>query len=511
MIRLTLAVLALVAAAPASAPRAARGAVAEGIEWLHSFEYERALAAFARAERDDPGDARAYWGQAMCYEQLLWGHENIEEARAILARMRARGALDRATPTDREWVETLSALFGSGDRPARLAAYAADMEKLAAAYPDDPDAAAFHGLALLATRARGLAGHHGGEQEQPQLAGSPEQERAAQIFGRILQTHPRHPGALHYLIHTWDDPQNAGKALAAARTYGEVVPESSHARHMPAHIFVQLGMWDEAIAADEGAAAAADAKVAKDGLPIAAADFHPLSWLVYEYTQAGRFDDARRAQARIQSAADATRDPRLLSLAATSRSRVAIEAGDWDAVRGPEFVNYEELFAVGFGAAHRGDLALAERARIRLAELAAQPRYATRRPLLEIMALQVGAVIRARSSDVEGALALLADAAARERALPEAIGPPALIKPAEEQYAEYLLTAGRRDEAREGFEGALRRARNRRASVQGLSRASEAARSSGSDGARSRTGGAVSAIVVVLIVIAARRRRARSA
>jgi tetratricopeptide (TPR) repeat protein len=269
-------------------------------------------------------------------------------------------------------------------------------------------------------------------------------------------------------------------------------------------------MWPEAIASDEAAASAADAKVAADRLPVTAQDFHPLSWLVYEYTQEGRFEDARRAVERVRRPAEATQDPRLLSLLATLRSRLAVEERNWAAIGGPNFVNYDELFAVGFSAAHRDETALAERARIRLAEMAKLPRYAERRVLLDIMALQVGAAIRARANDVEGALELLADATKFERALPAAIGPPPLIKPAQEQYAELLLDSGRTQEAVAQFEGALERGRNRRASVAGLERARRAATSQ--DGRTKKTvAGGASGVMILLILLMARRRRAKSA
>ena len=501
-----------VAAATGPAPASATH-VAEGISWLHSFEYERALAAFERAEQADPRAAMAYWGQAMCYEQLLWGNENVEEAQRILARARASGALARAGERDRAWIATLEPLFGTGDRPSRLSGYASAMAALAAKYPEDPDAASFHGLALLATRTRGLAGAHPSahtDHAAVQLVGSAEQQQAAGIFARVIEKHPKHPGALHYLIHTWDDPANAHKALDAARAYPSVAPESSHARHMPAHVFMQLGMWPEAIASDEAAAAAAEARVAADKLPVTAQDFHPLSWLVYEYLQAGRDGDARSTLEKLRGPAQATQDPRLLSMLGTLRARVAVETGAWAELANPNFVNYEELFGVAFAAAHRGDTPLAERGRLRLSELAKQPRYAERRVLLEIMALQVGAVLRARSDDVEGALGLLADAAKAEQALPAAIGPPALIKPAQEQYAELLLTAGRPEEAVAQFEGTLARMRNRRASLAGLERARAATSNAGGAATKTVAGGA-GGLMILLILLMARRRRLKSA
>ena len=514
---LGLGLLGLGAFGPAWAFAAPADDIAAGVSWLHSFEYERALAAFERAEKAEPRTLMAYWGQALCYEQLLWGNENVEEARRILGRARAAGVVERASAKERAWLAAIEPLFGDGDRPSRVTTFAAAMAALATKYPDDPDIASFHGLAILATRSRGLAGaHHAGEQEQPALIGSAEQDRAAGIFNRVLARHPKHPGALHYLIHTWDDPANAHKALEAARVYPSVAPESSHARHMPAHVFVQLGMWPEAIASDEAAAAAAEAKVKQDSLPVTAHDFHPLTWLVYEYLQANRFDDARRAVEPLRAAADATRDPRLLSLAATLRTRIAIESERWNVLAGPGYVNYEELFGVGYSAAQRhgnevpfdpADAALAERARARLAEMATLPRYAERRVLLEIMAMQIGAAMRARSGDEEGALSLLADATRAELTLPPGIGPPALIKPAQEQYAEALVRAGRVEEAVAQFEAALKRAPNRRLLVAGL----DIARRRGqlSTTRAWPVGGAVVAIVLALVAV--RRRRASRA
>jgi tetratricopeptide (TPR) repeat protein len=507
MVRLVLPALLLILAQPAAAEMSRE--VADGLSWMHSFEYERALAAFQRAEQANPRDALAYWGQALCYQQLIWGNENVEEARAILARMRRAGALEAAGEKERAWIATLAPLFGEGPRSSRVIAFAAAMGDLARKYPDDADVQSLRGLALLATRSRGLAGaHHGGDVETPPLAGSAEQEQAAAIFTAVLKQHPKHPGALHYLIHAWDDPANARKALDAARVYATVVPESSHARHMPAHVFVQLGMWNEAIASDEAAHAAAEAKIAKDGLPVTATDFHPLSWLVYEYAQAERFADARRTIDRLQQAASSTRDPRLLSLAATLRARLALEEHNWDAVPGPSFVNYDELFAVGYSAAARGDTALADRARVRLQEMSTQPRYESRRAILEIMALQVGAAIRAHTNDNDGALALLADAARRDAALPASIGPPALLKPAQEQYGEALLAAGRLDESLAQFDAALARAPGRRISTQMRAKVVGAIRSRQ---ARTRAwpiGGGLLTAIIALVAI--RRRRARA-
>src|SRR5262245_65982820 len=93
----------------------------------------------------------------------------------------------------------------------------------------------------MSRRLIGTADAHEGHSQA--LAGSETQKRVEEILGRVLRTHPQHLGALHYLIHNDDDPAHARLALEAAGTLTRLAPDSSHARHMPAHIFLQLGRW----------------------------------------------------------------------------------------------------------------------------------------------------------------------------------------------------------------------------------------------------------------------------
>jgi tetratricopeptide (TPR) repeat protein len=465
---------------PTSGSPEARQAFLTGLAWLHSFEYEQALESFQKAQTIEPDFAMAYWGEAICYQQFLWGNEDPAMARQILGRFGAtpEARARRATsPRERAWLASLDVLFGSGDRATRLSAYAEAMRQLAAADPTDPEAAAFHGLALMATASRGLAGHHGADGSTASsgaaltLAGSNIQQQAAAIFNRIMQQHPRHPGALHYLIHVYDDPAHAELALDAASTYAGIAPESSHARHMPAHVFVQLGRWADAATSDAAAFAASDAMVKNKALPSTMRDYHALSWLVYEYLQLGRFQDARRALDQLAAVADKSRLPALLSLRATLRARVVVEEGTWNQLASPDYVNYDELFAVGLSAIKRGDFGLAELARQRLADMAGADRYRERRPLLEIMARGLSGQLRLASGDADGGLAIMREAVALELALPSAIGPPALIKPSYELLAEMLLDRGNAREADTQFAAGLNVSRNRSALVLGRARA----------------------------------------
>jgi hypothetical protein len=462
---------------------------------LHSFEYDQAIAAFREAREIDPAFAMAYWGEALSYSQPLWYHEDVTRARQTLSRFGATPAARLAkVPTARErgYFEAVEALFGAGERRARAAAYAARMDALSNQFPEDDEAAAFYALALLATI--------------PQNARDPQISlRAGALAASILRRNPEHPGAAHYALHAYGDGDHARLGLEAARIYARIAPASSHARHMPSHVFLPLGMWDEAVRSDESAFAASVALAERAGLSSAQYDFHSLSWLHYEYLQQGRFTKARGMDDTVrlaldQQTVDGSRQPAhhaeseigrgfnaqsLRSEAASMRARLVVESGSWTelATRG-SFDNVDELFAIGFAAARLGDRARAEAAiqHLRRAREAA-PDPENKR-LADIMAGEVTGALLLAAGEKNRALDALAGAAAAEAAMPRPIARPYPIKPAVELYAEALLAAGDAAAAAERFRASLARTPRRAASLIGLARAQAA---SGDRAAAART------------------------
>src|SRR5262249_53291108 len=280
---------------PTSGAAAAQPAFVRGVLYLHSFEYDDAIDAFREAQKIDPAFAMAYWGEALAYDQPLWLNQQIDRARAALARLApTRAARLAKAPTAREkgYLDAVELLYGQGDAAARHRAYAERMGALHAQYPDDDEAAAFYALALLSTIPEG------GRNPDVSL-------KAGAIVSAILKKNPQHPGAAHYALHAYDDGEHAAKGLDAARIYARIAPASSHARHMPSHVFMTLGMWDEAAASDESAFAASVDLAQRKGLSASQYDFHALSWLHYEYLQQGRFAKARDAMAQVVAALDA--------------------------------------------------------------------------------------------------------------------------------------------------------------------------------------------------------------
>jgi hypothetical protein len=222
---------------------------------LHSYEYIDARAAFQEAERADPKFALAYWGEAFTHSQFDWGTEDLPQAEAALARL-APGRDQRlalaGSARERAFGAAIESFLAGGAPLDRARAFADAMRAYAAQAPDDIEAAAF------AARGALYVLRYAPPAERVQRA-----EDAIALAERVVAANPNHPGGIHYLIHATDSPRFAAKGLAAARAYDKLAPDADHALHMPSHIFLQLGMWDDVTASNERSWAASRTWVAR--------------------------------------------------------------------------------------------------------------------------------------------------------------------------------------------------------------------------------------------------------
>jgi tetratricopeptide (TPR) repeat protein len=463
---------------PTSGASEAQPHFLRGVAALHNFEYDEAVEAFRQARRVDPRFALAYWGEALAHHSVLTSDSDVAGGRAILRQLGAtREARLARAPTDKErgFLEAADALFGGGDGTVRQRAYVEAMERLHARHPDDNEVASFYALALLDTAIRATYGLNRAPAEghqHHQLAGSDTQRRAGAILRQVLARNPEHPGAAHYLLHNYDDPEHAARALDVARTYARIAPASSHAQHMPAHIFIQLGLWHEAAASDEAASRAAESWRIGRRLDESRTDFHPLTWLQYERLQLGQAERAREMAASMQAAAARTGSDILRNHAASMLARHVVETRQWALLRdADDFGNLDELLAIGLSAARGGNIERADQVRELFGRLASGGDTQAMAPALRVMEREVVALVHAAGGRTTEAVDALRAAADAERGLPAGMGPPRPIKPANELLGEVLLEAGRAPEAREAFERALQRYPNRSTSVLGLARA----------------------------------------
>jgi tetratricopeptide (TPR) repeat protein len=467
---------------PTSGAPAAQADFLRGVTWLHNFGYEEAIESFRAAQRIDPQFAMAYWGEAMCYTQPLWFHEDVAGGLAALAKLaptRDGRAAKAKTRREQMYLTAVEALYGQGNKPARDRAYSEAMAALVAAFPTDDEAKAFHALSLLAMLPRGDAA-------------LPLREKAGAIAEAIFKRNPKHPGAAHYILHAYDHGQLVTRALSAARAYAAIAPAASHALHMPAHAFVQLGYWAEAAAADEASWNASVAWAARKGLSVALRDFHSLTWLQYEWTQQGRFADALAALKHIDEAmkvvksgdqvgghhysdSEIGRGAGALALRndrGSMRARWVIEREQWTEMKAQtSFDNIDELFALGMSAVKLGDLPRAEAAMKAFAGAAAPDQDPGLREQASIMAAELEALLAFTRGRLADAFAAMDRAVDLQNRLPRPIGRPYPVKGAEELYGELLLQAGRAREAMAWFERALTRTPNRSRAVLGLARA----------------------------------------
>lgn len=477
----------------AKSPGPAHAEFIRGVAWLHSFMYEDAIDAFRAAQKIDPNSVMAYWGEAMSFSQPLWFFEEIDKGRAALAKLGATPAARMAkarTPREQGFLRAAEALFGPGDRPARAAAHAKEMARVAAENPGDDDAETFYALALLATMPRGNAA-------------LPIRQQAGAIAEKVFARNPKHPGAAHYILHAYDDGSLASKALPAARAYATIAPQASHALHMPAHAFLQMGFWDEAVVADEASWNASIAWVKRRGLPISSRDFHSLSWLQYEWTQQGRFSKTKAAIAFVDQAMKSgagSREPGAGSISpqhagghgygegseigrgsneaalrndrGSMRARYIVESERWQEMKGQTtFDNIEELFALGLSAVNLGDAARVRAVIDEFVKASAPGQPVGLREQAEVMLREMEALdLFAQGRHREAFLALDRAVALQSR-MPRPIGRPFPVKDVNELYGELLLQVNRAKEAIAWFDRSLARTPNRSRALFGLARA----------------------------------------
>ena len=213
----------------------------QAVAMLHSFQFPDTVGAFSLIAATEPSCAMAFWGVAISQRPnplvgpfsgniLRMGKEAIERARTAV----------QQTPRERMWIEALAKYYDEYEtvgEEVRTERYEKAMERVHEAYPDDTEASIFYALALI-------------EAADPSDNTFAQQLEAARILEELERRYPNHPGIVHYLIHSYDQPSLAILGLSAALRCGRLAPTAPHALHMPSHIFSTLGMWDRVIASE---------------------------------------------------------------------------------------------------------------------------------------------------------------------------------------------------------------------------------------------------------------------
>ena len=456
--------------------------VQRGLAWLHSFEYQRAERSFSKAAAADPTCSIASWGSAMSYYHPLWAAPTVDEfakGRAALADARRAPARSRR---EEDYIAALDAFYeapAGSDHKARVLAYEQAMGQLARRYPDDREAQVFYSLALIA------AGTVDGD------PGYARQRRAGEILNAVLKAESDHPGVSHYLIHSFDYPALADLALPAARRYAMIAPDSAHAQHMPSHIFTRLGLWDEAIASNRAAEAAAKAWGKASGMSGAwDQQLHAMDYLTYAYLQSGRDAEAQAVLDEL-IAIRAANPTATTAYAATSiPARLLLERRRWgdaatfempanlvglEALKKHKWAEANLRFANAVGAARSGDLPRAKAAVARLGEIEASlvvapGEYDWRKQVAIERQIAQGWLAFAEGRKDDSAQIMRAAADIDDATEKHPVTPGAIL-PAREQLGELLLELGRPQEALVAYETSLKRAPRRLVGLYGAANA----------------------------------------
>ena len=447
---------------------------------LHSFWFEEGSRAFGAVLEADPSCAMAHWGLAL----NAWGNPfagGPSGDALIKAAAEAQRASAKPAPSAREqgFISATAALYGNiADVPnaVRLQAYADTMARLHRDYRGDTEVAIFYALAQLATAPR----------TDTTFA---QQKRAIGILDPLYARYPNHPGLAHYIIHSADSPRLASLGLAAARRYAGIAPAAPHAQHMPSHIFVRLGLWDEAVATNWKAYTSGVAHARATGPWTTTGEgIHALDYAVYGYLQRGQDSAARATVAVVEAARVAPAVNVLIGQynRTAMAARIPLERGDWAAAAVfPAPVDTEvavaaalRRFTRALGAARSGQT---DAAGLEVGELDAIARDLAARGdqywsrVVGIKRDAAAAWVQFATGDTSRALITASAAADSEAVTDKHPVTPAELLPARELLGDMLLATGRYAEAHAAYQGTLLREPGRARSIFGAARAAELA------------------------------------
>jgi hypothetical protein len=446
---------------------------------LHSFQFHDAIQGFNAALKSDPGCGIAYWGIALSqwsnpFAMGMKDKNQLQAGREAAQRGKAAGA---KTERERAYIAAASELykdFENTPQQTRLLAYRDAMGNVAAQYPEDREAQIFYALALSAS-------------EEPSDKTYAARLKAGAILEKLFREEPNHPGLAHYIIHAYDVPPLAERALNAAQRYSDIAPDAPHALHMPSHTFTRVGNWQESIDCNRAAAAASR----REGQ--AAEELHASDYQMYAYLQTAQDQAARKVLDSLPQMASRF-DPKVVVSGAAGPSaayfalaaipaRYALERGDWKSAselqpRETPFPYADAMtwFALGMGAARVHDVPKAQGSETALLNIRARLEKANEgywAMQVEIQRLEVSAWAQFAQGQKDAALTTMKSAAEMEDGTEKSAITPGPLAPTRELLGEMLLEMNEPAKSLAQFEATLKKEPNRFRALYGAARAAQ--------------------------------------
>ncbi len=450
------------------------------ISLLHSFEYAEAEKAFVNVIDMDPDCAMAYWGVTMSIYHDLWAPPSEKELKKGLQLLKIAESLPKSE-TVQQYIDAISAFYNdweTKDHRTRELLYERKMEELYNNDIDDTEAAVFYALAIRAAA-------------DPNDKNYTRQKKSGKILEDLFTEKPNHPGIAHYVIHNYDYPELAEKALSTARRYAEIAPASAHAQHMPSHIFTRLGLWQESIDTNINSASSATC-YAESVNPDAnwSQEIHAVDYLVYAYLQMGDNEKALEQLKEMQAVKDVFPKNDFASTYALSAIpvRYSLENKDWQKAASLELpaidfpwekLHWEKAmmhFGKALGYSHIGDIKSAENELQTLKSLhenlmEVNDDYRSGQVMIQIQSAE--AWIQLAKGNKDQALSFMKTAAQMESETSKHPVTPGEVLPADELLGDMLLALNKPAEALNAYEVNLKSHPNRFNGIYGAAIAAE--------------------------------------
>ncbi|MGH8292786.1 MAG: hypothetical protein ACRESA_04875 [Gammaproteobacteria bacterium] len=434
----------------------------QGLRLTYGFNHAEAIRAYTEAARLDPHCAICYWGIALDYGPNINAPMDPDSGvKAYAAAQQALSLLTYASPEEQDFIHAVATRYAvkpEADRTALDHAYADAMGTLAAKYPKDLDAQTLYAESLMDLRPWDYWTHDG----QPQ----PGTTIILAKLESVIQRDPNHPGACHYYIHAVEAAYPE-KAVPCADRLASLMPGAGHLVHMPAHIYVRVGRWADAITANQHAVHTDESYIMDQhpmpGMYPMGYYPHNIHFLAFAASMAGNsamtLDSAHKLASKVDPGM--VMQIGLLQSMLVMPEQAEIRFGHWKEILAepapPASLHYPTgiwHYARGIAYARQGDLNKADAELAELQKMAADPALAsvmvdsgnTATPILQIASRVLAAEIAAKRGATDAAVSYFIQAADMEDQLAY-VEPPSTPLPVRQQFGAFLLANDRASDA----------------------------------------------------------------
>lgn len=436
----------------------------QGLRFVYGFNHAEAIRSFTRAADLDPTCAMCYWGIALAYgPHVNAPMDSASGLAAYAAVQRALALTAHASAPERAYIEAVAQRYEAvppADRVRLDRAYSRAMERVADTYADDLDAATLYAESLMDLRPWNYW--------QPDGTPYPGTDEIVRRLQRVLSRNPNHPGACHYYIHAVE-AVNPQAAVPCAERLAQLMPGEGHMVHMPAHIYIRVGRWNDAVQANQHAIHSDEVFIEGQhpmGVYPLAYYPHNIHFLAFASTMAGRSAQAIEAAQTLTSKVnlDAARQVGMLQEMLPYHALTLTTFGRWDDVLAdplpPADIGFSYAmvhYARGVAQAAKGQWTEAQATLGQVTAIhAATPEGADGKTALSIAVHALAGEIATRRGDLETGTTHFREAAKLEDG-GLYFEPPKWYYPIRHSLGAALLKAGHHAEAEQVYREDLRR------------------------------------------------------